>query len=196
MSSEVEICNLALSHLGSYTITALTDASQEARKCKLYYPIARDFVLRDFPWNFAERRIYLALLSGVDPVGYEYAYQYPVGCLKAREIYNEIIGGEPVDFTINAVEDLSDKMLLTNEANALLIYTAGITDPNVFDIAFINALSFKLASDLAQSLTKKTKLQDTMMKAYGYYMSLAKTANASEAKETNVVDNPLVAARG
>lgn len=196
MSSEVQICNLALSHLGSYTINALTEASQEARKCKLYYPIARDFVLRDFPWNFAEHRAYLALLSDVTPVGYDYAYQYPTNCLKAREVYNEVTGGEPIDFVVNATSDGTSKMILTNEADAILIYTMRITDPNVFDIAFINALSFKLASDLAQPITKKITLQQAMVRAYAVYMGMAHRANASESKDTSEVDNPFIAARG
>lgn len=195
MASEVEISNLALSHLGSYTINALTEASQEARKCKLYYPNARNFVLRDFSWNFAEKRAYLAEISDVTPVGYDYAYAYPSDCLKARCIYNEVTGGEPIDFIITATDDLTDKMILTNQATTILIYTAKITDPNVFDASFINALSFKLASDLAQPITKKTVLQQAMIKAYARYMAMAHTSNATESKDTSEIDNPFIAAR-
>ena len=195
MASEIEICNLALSHLGSYTINSLLDASQEARKCKLYYPYARDFVLRNFPWNFAEKRINLAEVSGVTPIGYDYAYQYPSDCLKARKIYNEVSGGNPIDFIINATDDLIDKLIYTNEQAAILIYTAKITDPNLFDSVFINALSYRLASDIAIALTKKANLQQMMLQLYTQYMSMAQTANASESKDTTQYENPFIAAR-
>jgi len=195
MPSETEICNLALSHLGAYTISALTDASQEARKCNLYYGPARDFVLRDFPWNFAERRYALALLSGVTPVGYDYAYQYPTNCLKARKIYNEVETAEPIDFIVTASDDLTSKMILTDEADAVLIYTAAVTSTALFDSAFVTFLSYKLAADLAIPLTKKLALQQAMLKIYGAYMGMAKLANATEAKDTKQTENAFLAAR-
>lgn len=195
MASEVQICNLALSHLGSYTISALTEATQEARQCNLLYDPVRDAVLRDFPWNFAERRGYLAELSGVTPVGYDYAYAYPTDCIKARHIYNAVAGAKPIDFIVNAGSGLASKMILTDEADAILIYTAKITDPNMFDASFVNAMAYKLASDLALPLTKKASLQNIMLQIYARYMSMAYTTNATEAKDTAERDNPFTAAR-
>lgn len=197
MASVVELCNLALSHLGSYVITSLSNpTTQEQRKCNIYYAPARDFVLRAFPWNFAEKRAYLAELgSGETKVGYEYAYEYPQDCLKARDIYNSTSGGDPIDFIINSLDSLTGKKVLTDQATALLIYTAKVTDPNVFDALFNTAFSFKLASDLAIPLTKNVKLRDAMLNAYISYMGTARTGNASEAKDTTEKTNPYITAR-
>ena len=54
--TEVEICNLALSHVGDSKITTLTDANPAARKCNQWYAIARDSLLRSYRWNFAMSR--------------------------------------------------------------------------------------------------------------------------------------------
>jgi hypothetical protein len=193
-TTEVSICNMALSHLGKYVITALTDDTQEARKCNLYYDFARDFVLRGFPWNFAEKRLALTLLSAVEPTGYDYAYTYPTDCVKARRLYNEVEGGEPIKFVINVNDDLDTKYIYTDEADAILVYTARVEDPTLFDSSFVVALSFYLASLLAGPLGRE-EMQMNMLKAYAAYISGSEANNASEGFDNNV-DNPFVAARG
>ncbi len=194
MASEASICNLALSHLGAYTISSLNDPTQEARKCKLYYEVARDYVLRDFSWGFAEKRAALAL-NGDTPTGYDYSYQYPVDCLKAREIYNDISGSEPLDFTVNSAENLTDKAILTDVEEAILIYTAKVTVPDVFDASFIMMLSYYLASLLAIPLTKSQATQQVMLQVYSAYKSRSETASAQENVDTSEVDNAFLKAR-
>jgi DNA-binding beta-propeller fold protein YncE len=56
--SEVDICNAALGQVGiDVVISALNDTStREARKCNLYYPIARDELQELFPWNYVKKR--------------------------------------------------------------------------------------------------------------------------------------------
>ncbi len=56
-----QIANMALDKAGSSHITDyLTDTSANAVKCRLYYPIVLDAVLRSFSWNFASKRLALA----------------------------------------------------------------------------------------------------------------------------------------
>lgn len=195
MSSDVEICNLALSHLGTYSITTLNDATQEGRKCKQHFATARDFCLRTFPWNFAEKRAALAVLSTETAVGYEYAYAYPADCLSARLIYAAVPGVEPLDFYITSLDDLSGKKILCDEAEAVLIYTAKVESAAVFDPSFTVALSYHLASVLAVPLTKDKVLMKSMLQAYVQYMSLAQAANAKEAHDSAEVTNPFMKAR-
>ena len=194
--SEVSICNLALSHLGLFTITALTDNNQEARKCALYFDYGRDFVLRDFPWNFAEKRLSLTEDETIEPIGYDFAYVYPTDCIDARLIYNEVAGGEPIKFVINVNEDLDAKHILTNEEDAILIYTARVEDVTLFDPSFDLAFSYYLASLLAIPLTGDPSKQQAMIQIYSAYMNAAEAANASESESFQEVTNPFIAARG
>jgi hypothetical protein len=46
------------------------------------------------------------------------------------------------------------------------------------------ALSYKLAADLAQPLTKNLKLQEAMLGMYTVFLSRAKTVNSNEAEKT------------
>ncbi len=56
-----QIANMALDKVGSSHITDYaTDPSENAVKCRLYYPIVRDAALRSFSWNFASKRLALA----------------------------------------------------------------------------------------------------------------------------------------
>lgn len=195
MASEVEICNLALSHIGAYSINALSDASQEARKCNLYFDSDRDFVLRDYPWNFAEKRNLLAVLSGVTPYGYTYAYAYPTDCVNALYLFNSANITVPLEFKITAKDDLSGKQILTDEEDAVLVYTARVEDPTLFDANFIVAFSYKLAASLALTLTKKESVQERMLRIYAAIMAMAKTNNAIEQKNTTFPTNPFISAR-
>ena len=66
-SSEVAICNLALTYIGDSSITALTDNSDRARACNAHYEDCRDQVLRMHPWNSSIIRKSLAALTDSPP---------------------------------------------------------------------------------------------------------------------------------
>jgi len=88
MPSTVDICNLALMHLGTNsTISSLSEQSPEARACARVYDTARDATLRDHNWNFATRYISLAAIGNA-PQGWQYRYQYPHDCMKAVSLQN------------------------------------------------------------------------------------------------------------
>ena len=66
MASVVDICNLALAHLGDdATISSIDppEGSAQAEHCKRFYTSARDTLLQLHPWNFASKRIALAELG-------------------------------------------------------------------------------------------------------------------------------------
>jgi len=55
------ICNSSLYKAGSSLIDHYeTDTSENAIKCRLYYPRVRDALLRSFTWNFASTRLKLS----------------------------------------------------------------------------------------------------------------------------------------
>lgn len=57
--TQLELCNVALAHLGEARITALADDTAAARACSLHYGPTRDEVLRSHRWNFAITRAIL-----------------------------------------------------------------------------------------------------------------------------------------
>ncbi len=101
-NSQVIIMNLALSFVKQRQITSPTEASEQARKCSLFYHRARRAALRMTYWNFCTVQQKLALLGSVgdssfDPTwatvqdvvpGYSFLYSAPSNCLRVRSIFN------------------------------------------------------------------------------------------------------------
>lgn len=56
ITTALQICNLALDHLGQDFIAAVDDTTENGRKCNLKYDTALDEVLRDVKPNFAKKR--------------------------------------------------------------------------------------------------------------------------------------------
>jgi hypothetical protein len=194
--SKIASCNIALSHIGSSErITALTDDTKEARILNLMYDFSRQFVLQDFEWGFAERRALLSLLS-VEVTGFDYAYQYPNGCLKAREIYQSVPEEKPIDYLIMAQDTEDSTMIVTNEQNATLIYTADITNVNMFSAAFNVALSYQIAANIAVPLTEKPSLKNSMLTYYGAYIDRAKLLDAQQSNYSTLPNNDFLQSRG
>jgi hypothetical protein len=196
-TSKTDICNLAIYHIGSSdTITSLTQtpATETSRACNAMYDISRQFVLQDHEWGFAELREDLALLS-LTPVGYEYAYQYPIGCLQGRNIYQSVDGEKPIDFAVMSQSTLTSRMILTNEENAKLVYTGDIEDTNMFSPAFIMAFSYQLAANIAIPITKKTSVKDRMLAYYSVYKDKADILDAKENEYTTIQNNDFLTAR-
>jgi hypothetical protein len=195
-TSKIAICNLALSHVGSASrIASIDENTEPARVCKIMYDPSREFVLQDHDWGFAERRELLAILN-LTPTGFEYAYQYPTGCLQAREIYQSIDGDKPIDFMIMSQDSQASKMILTNEENAILIYTGDITNTTVFSPAFVMAFSYQLAANISVPITKKTTVKDKMLAYYAIYMDKAALLDVKQSKYTTVQNNDFLEARG
>ena len=88
MATEVDICNLALAHLGDdATIATIKppEGSAQAEKAARFYPIARDSLLEMHTWNFASKRGSLALTT-VTLDQWDYAYQAPADMMNPVSI--------------------------------------------------------------------------------------------------------------
>jgi hypothetical protein len=183
MASEVDICNLALSHIGaSATISSLTEASEEAFHCNLLFADTRDTLLRSFPWGFATRHIALSDV-GTPPGNWNYRYSYPNDCLFAREILqtNTVAGSnDPIPFEVALGDAYDSRVILTDQETATLIYTYQATNTLVFEPMFINALAWKLASEIAMPITRDEKRMEQAYQMYLGVLSEAKTFNANE----------------
>lgn len=195
MSSDVEICNLALRYLGLGTIASLDENRREAKDCKLFYSTARDAVLRDHAWNFAQKRRGLAgIAMPADYDGkYLLAYVYPADCLKARKV---VISGGSADQDFEVMRaPTGEKIILTNADPAVLLYTMTVADPNWFDADFIEALALKLASKLARPLTQSAQAEQAMATLYVNALNGAKTADSKEGEPEDIPDIPWIKAR-
>lgn len=181
MATAIEICNIALSHLGdTATVTSIDppEGSAQAEHCARFYPIARDAVLQAHTWNFATRRADLVLTVNVNDQ-WAYVYALPNLMLQAIAVlppeadndysipssksYDALINGTTLLNTTGAyapqpyaIETLADgtRVICTNQEDAVLRYTTYVTDTVVFPPMFVLALTWLLASMLAGPIIK------------------------------------------
>lgn len=182
MASEVDIANLALSHLGdSATVASLDppEGSAQAEHCARWYPIARNALLELHDWNFATSRVKLAQVTQ-NWSEWAYAYAYPSDVVRLLAVLpegatsdNSTSNSGPIssaygvgyydDSTFSVympqpytseVDEAGNRLIYTNEPSATLRYTRIITDTTKFSQLFVTTLARFLASYLAGPVLK------------------------------------------
>lgn len=209
MANDVEICNLALSRIGceSKIQNLQADISREATACRVHYEINRNAVLEAHPWGFAKRRETLSLLAE-QVEGWNYAYNYPNNCLLAREIFNAqaftrtvFIGcdeqrrASEIPFEILSNANLNGTIIGTDEADAILVFTAKITNPTLFSSLFADALASLMASDLSVALWGDTSKQNTFYQVYRARLGDAQRLDANQQYKAPNDDSSYVDSR-
>lgn len=180
MASDVDICNLALAHLGDVATVASIDppsGEAQAAHCARFYPIARDSLLEMHPWNFATTRVALAYAASNPTSTWEYAYAGPADAVNYISILDPAAADDysvgipmsnsglyaapvvglgvytPQPFDVEKDAN-GNPIILTNQKDAVLRYTQYVSDPTRFSPLFVLCLSHYLASFLAGPLLK------------------------------------------
>ena len=191
MSSVVDLCNLALSHLGDDATVASIDppeGSAQAEHCARFYPTVRDALLEMHAWNFWIRRVALAQLD-VPTWSWTYAYAVPAGAIKLLAVL-------PPDATSDAssqpyeAESADDGALIvrTNQESASLRYTVKVDDLTIFPPLVSAALSRLLASYLAGVVVKGEpgrQAAKEQMQMFERLMAQAMVSDSNQRKATN-----------
>jgi len=188
-ASKTIICNRALHFIGiGEEIASINERSPEAEACLLFYDDTLDELLREFPWPFARRRVSLALVSDEDTAynsEFYFAYRYPSDALYIRRIASGSIPDTSetlIRYQISS--DDSGLLLLTNEADVEIDYTARITDTQLFPVDFGMALSYRLAAYIAPRLAEDpSKAGQIAMRGYQFSIEKARNMAASEESE-------------
>jgi hypothetical protein len=182
MASEVDICNLALGHLGdNATVSSISppEGSAQSEHCARFYPIARDALLELHNWNFSMRRVNLAEIENPWPE-WKHAYVLPGDSINIIAVmppeanddyasrfvptdtpdfahnYSPVIAAgrySPQPFSVEISTD-GNHVLYTNQEKAMLRYTCYVTDTTSFSPLFVMSLSWQLASMLAGPVLK------------------------------------------
>lgn len=161
VTTEAQLCNLALGFVGQRQfITSLTEEQTEAQLCAIFYPLARDAVLSSRAWRFTTRRSVLAL-STETRTNWEYVYVAPARLLLAHEIASSMRPTPPgaqIPFDIELNDAGTGRLILTDEPDAELIYSAQVDQVGLYPAPFVLAVAWQLAVFLAASLPVKPAL--------------------------------------
>jgi len=209
MASVVQICNMALAHIGAGVVISSInppDGSLEAGYCDTYYNPARLEMLEIGTWKFSLARVELAEVTNTSDT-WAYAYALPSNCLRPLRILAAgstltVFTQDDVAYSPNdrdgAEFDIEGAVLYTNEPEAVLVYTRDVTDSTQFTPSFMTALSYLLGSYLAGPIIKGTegmRVADAMRQRAMVMSTMSATADANASSSSIDFTPSSIAAR-
>jgi len=171
-TTETSICNSALTKIGAGRIISLDDTSERAKLLKEQYPLLRDALLYEHPWNFATARIEVAPLVAAPEYEFDFQYQLPSDCLR---VYGTDM---PKDWPWK----VEGTKLLCNSSTLIIKYIKRVTDTSQFSSEFAEVLAWRIASEIAYSVTQSSSLRDS---ADAKYERALRQARSFDAQESN-----------
>lgn len=175
MSSDVSVVNGALLSLGARPINAFTDPTPEARIATRRYADVRDDLLRQHPWNFALKRTSLPASTTAPAWEHTNAYPVPADFLRLHELNNPTR-------TPYTIENTADGTIIATDLDSPIEinYVRRITQPDLMDPSFRNALSLALAKDWAEKLTGNSEKVELAERRAMLALQAARTADGQE----------------
>ena len=163
---------MGLSKIGQDTILNLLENSRAGRACNLIYEPIRRTLLRAHTWNFSIKRVELALLPDVPVYGWGFKFQLPADFLK-------LIGTSWDDY-LDVKFKVEGDTIVTDEQTFKITYVTDFVDVNNFDDSFSEALSARIAAELAYILVEDADLKLVLMQEYEQKFGEAKSNDAQE----------------
>lgn len=170
MPSVVDICNKALDKLGQGPITSLDDGTKSANLCSRNWEMVRDEVLRDHPWNFAVRRAALAASTEIPAWGFAYKFPLPADNLRLLEVRD----------LSTAEYQVESGTILANDSVLYVRYIREVSDPNEYDVHFVNTVATRLAFELCEALTQSSTKKGELWEEYKQTKNDAKGVDGQE----------------
>ena len=189
--SVVGIVNMALQRIGAKSsITSLTDGAVNAVKANMVWEYIRDEVLERVKPKFATVRVALSQssTSPANAEAYDYAYPIPSDYLCLAPDKKDDPAIWPVEVAPYVFETLADGTvcLMTDydstseDYNIYMTYVRKVTDPAKYAPSFINCLAFRLAAELALSVSESSSKFEAMMQLYLRAVKSAKGASLDQ----------------
>lgn len=192
LTSEVEIVNIALGKLGVSRLASLDDEGQAAELARQQYPNARDELQRQFPWCFCTTRTELSAAGGTPPFGYDTWFDLPADYLRILSVNED----EDANWRIESRYDTGAVVILVDQPSPIRVrYSRRVTQVPRFDPNFISALSYKLAMDWAEPLSRSAALSARLEKKFSEAIVAAYSADSMERSRTILEFSEWVDAR-
>ena len=189
-STAVSVVNEALQFIASQKrITSLTDGSPAANAASVFYTPTVELLLRELDPDFARYTFALTpatVTSSIVP--WAYAYSYPSDCLRLRQVRPPGSGtgaladaNDPypvlanVGFALDATAPV--KVILTNQQNALGVYTTSLTTETQWDSVFQDAVVRRLANPLAMALSGRPDFSKAILEQSALVAAMAEAVD-------------------
>ncbi len=200
VTSEHQVANLALGLCGQrQLLDSLNEDTTEAQMAKAYFASTRDELLQSFAWRFATKRAVLAL-STATREGWLYCYVAPNDMLLEAPLRiwdgdREPGSGGRIPFTIELNDAGDGHLILTDEAEAELIYTRAVTTVALWPPLFVKAVAAQLAVYLASALPVKPELARGLQPSATLALQRAAAASANATQRDEAADSEFIRER-
>jgi hypothetical protein len=164
--------------VGATPMISLEDDSKQARLCKTQFESLSLEVLRSHPWNFAIKRVSLAVLTEVPAFDFVLQYQLPLDCL--RVLKTNLLSTS--EFSIEA------DRLLTDYDAVFIKYISKDVPEGLWDENFAEALSMRMAADFSYSMVQSITLSQHWFLLYKEFMAHARSFDSQEGFSDNQVE--------
>lgn len=152
MASHIDICNMALGHVGAATrVASITppDGSVEADRCAMFYPVALSTFIEIAEPSWARKRVVMTENAVNESSVWLHSYTKPNDCVKPLRV----LRAGDVEFKSADYEQEGDN-ILTDEPTATLLYLWARDDPTRLTPIATVAVSYLLAGLLAGGTIK------------------------------------------
>jgi hypothetical protein len=197
--ADIDICNAALAKLGETSILARTDNNTRARAVNEAYDRIRKAELRRHIWSFSLKRDSIAALASTPPWGYATQFNIPSDSLRLVNIGNIWLSPDMSDYKQgpNALYSIEAGKILTSYFSAPLAlrYIYDVTDTNLFDACFSEALASRIAHETCYRITQSESYKMQCMKDYQKALMEGAAANAIETPPESIQSDSWILAR-
>jgi len=188
MTTSIDIANRALILLGGRGITSFTENSNEARIAKSLYLSTRDYVLRAYPWASLKKRKKLIEISDTPVNGFKHQYQLPEESIRVIEVHG-------ADRLSSDAWEVNGDRVLTNAKPVSIVYLANNTPESKYSTQLVQALVYRLASEMSYPVTGNNTAQGNFSALFGQVLDEARTTDSLEQSHKKIGPNNFVTVR-
>lgn len=194
---DINIINRSLIRLGEPPISS-TNQEPLGETLKTTYDYCRRLLISGYPWRFAIKRMILSPLDEESghPL-FKYKFQMPSDCLLFRDIseFNKFPDTRDYKYTNGKRYDIEGMNIYSNTKVLSVKYIADIDNPSMFSTHFSEALSLKIASDLAVKVHQNLNIATTLQQEFTIALQQAYMLNEIIADTEELPENSWVAIR-
>ena len=189
MTTQLEICNIALSYVGATPIADLSETSTEAIWCNTNYEPLKQAVLAERTWNFAEATT--ETTNATEAPGGGYLYAYPAGAVRVYRCYKQIL---PTRRLANWQRQ-GPNILADFDGTLYIIGTDSSTLEADFPPMFTQALAARMAMEMALPIARSQSMLAGLVSMYEQKISAAAAADGSEGRSERHDSSELTSSR-
>jgi len=192
-TSKVDICNLAMDHLGGGVIVNIdTPSTEQEIKCARWYDVTRRALLRSHPWTFARKRATINRDTTDPEHGWADAYNLPSDLIRLNFIGDDSVMDYKTTYALEGKQLLKDN---SGAASIDIGYTYDAVDVTTFDALFVDLLAVEISWRVSFAFSLKPSLKKELRMSRDELRIEAKAVNSQERPPVRIENSKLRQAR-